>query len=129
VLASTNASRIGWIASDRYVLLEAIGAVYLIGYVLSPAGKSIVRVLETRPLLFLWAISYSLCGFHYAIVSALDWISWGYVSSDRYLPARTLCAMLAVPTCVLAARLGNVLIQRPFQRVGGALARKIRDRT
>jgi peptidoglycan/LPS O-acetylase OafA/YrhL len=127
VLASTNASRIGWITSQTHVMLEGIGAVYLIGYVLSPAGNRVVRVLKTGPLLFLGAISYSLYAFHYPIVSMLDWVSWGYVSSDRYLLAQTLCATLAVPTCILAAWLANVLIERPSQRMGRALARRIQQ--
>ena len=129
VLASTNLSRLGWITSQTHVLLEAIGAVYLIGYVLSPAGKGVVRVLKTGPLLFLGAISYSLYAFHYPIVSALDWVSWSYVSSDRYLPAQTLCATLAAPTCILVAWLGNVLIERPSQRLGRSLARRIQQST
>jgi peptidoglycan/LPS O-acetylase OafA/YrhL len=125
VLASTNLSKIGWIGSETHVRLEAIGAVYLIGYVLSPAGTRVVRVLETPPLLFLGAISYSLYAFHYPLVSMLDWVSWSYVSSDRYLPAQTLCVMFALPTCIFVAWLGNVLIERPSQRVGRALARRI----
>jgi peptidoglycan/LPS O-acetylase OafA/YrhL len=125
VTTPTNASRLGYITEITHVRLEALGALYVIGYVISERGQRFGLFLKRRPLIFLGRISYSVYALHYPIIGMLMAVGWSFVAPDRYLLAQSFCALLIVPAVLVAATLGFYLIERPCRNFGRGLATRL----
>ena len=117
-----NISRLGYFSVTVETILNAIGAVYVIGYVIAARNDRASRFLMMWPLVFLGRISYSVYVFHYPIIGALAFVAWRIVPPEHYVLAQLTCACLAVPTTIAAGYAGYRFIERPTQRLGRSLA-------
>jgi peptidoglycan/LPS O-acetylase OafA/YrhL len=98
-------------------LVYGVASVALIG--LSISNKSAVKVLETKPLLWLGQVSYSLYLFHLPILLLSFDKLYGRVHSG-------FIVVLVIGLSLIAAWIACLTIERPAMRLGRALTGRLK---
>jgi peptidoglycan/LPS O-acetylase OafA/YrhL len=129
IMLPANISRLGYLDEISHVRLEGVGALLLIGYIISPHGERTAAVMKWPPLVFLGTISYSLYVFHLPIVGVLDHVAWRFVTPDHYFLAQSLAACFILPTAFATSYVGYKMIELPLQMLGRRLGKKILNGT
>jgi len=125
ILLPQNLAEFGLLRSPNMILMQTMGATYLICFVLSGHGEKLTATLNIASLRWLGRISFSLYAFHIVLDSVAKWTIWGYVPPERYLPAQTLSALLSVILSVSTATVAYVLIERPSIKLAHIIAGRI----